>query len=50
MSNAEVSLRQISNPQRTEEIRVLGIRFSPNAHVEKIRAEFKRVLSETPKK
>mgnify|MGYP003408798140 CR=1 FL=1 len=45
MSKETVLLNQISNPDRKVEIEVLGLRFSPNSHVENIRAEFKKVLN-----
>ncbi|MBP7832643.1 MAG: hypothetical protein KA035_02630 [Candidatus Levybacteria bacterium] len=41
-------LDQISNSQRTQEIKVLDLRFSPNSHVAKIRGEFKKALNQIP--
>lgn len=43
-------LRQVSDPKRTQEVRVLGLRFSPNSHVENIRTEFKKTLHSSSKK
>lgn len=46
----QTQLNQISNPQRTQEIKVLDLRFSSNSHVAKIRREFKEALIQKPTK